>query len=178
LWRARPDLIGSNRTDACDVTEPWLSTFRGLATYRMPKLDILTSLIVRSNRTTAGEVASNGSTLDGNYRIPNSVIRTPEYLGRLPAGQQVNGNTTVNMLTPSMLYPIERRTQLDMRFGKILRFGRTRYDLSADLYNMLNSNAALTYDETYQYTDNGATWLTPLSITQPRLVRFNVTVSF
>ena len=150
LWRARPDLIGSNRTDACDVTEPWLSTVRGLATYRMPKLDILTSLIVRSNRTTAGDVASNGSTLDGNYRIPNSVIQTPAYLGRLPAGQLVTGNTTVNMLTPSMLYPLERRTQLDMRFGKILRFGRTRYDLSVDLYNMLNSNAALSYDETYQ----------------------------
>ena len=178
LWRARPDLIGNNRTDACDVTEAWLSTVRGLASYRMPKLDILTSLIVRSNRTTAGEVASNGGTLDGNYRIPNSVIQTPAFLGRLPAGAQASGNTTVNMLTPSMLYPIERRTQLDMRFGKILRFGRTRYDLSVDLYNLLNDNATLTYDETYQYTDNGATWLTPLTITQPRLARFNVTVSF
>jgi hypothetical protein len=186
LWRARPELqitgTGATQTyqraDACDVTEPWLSTVRGLASYRMPKLEILTSLIVRSNRTTAGEVASNGTTLDGNYRIPNTVIQTSAFLGRLPAGAQSSGNTTVNMLTPSMLYPVERRTQLDMRFGKILRFGRARYDLSVDLYNLLNDNATLTYEETYQYTDNGATWLTPLSITQPRLARFNVTVSF
>ena len=178
LWRARPDLIGSNRIDACDVKEPWLSTVRGLASYQMPKLDILTSLIIRSNRTNAGEVASNGSTLDGNYRIPNSVIRTPQFLGRLPAGAPPTGSTTVNLLTPDMLYPVERRTQLDMRFGKILRFGRARYDLSVDVYNLLNENAALTYEETYQQTDNGATWLQPLSVMQPRLARFSVTASF
>jgi len=178
LWRARPDLIGNNRIDACDVNEPWLSTVRGLASYRMPRLGILASIIVRSNRTNAGEIASNGSTLDGNYRISNSVIATPQFLGRLPSGGQANGFTTVNLLTPDMLYPIERRTQVDVRFGKILRFGRSRYDLSVDLYNLLNDNAALTFDETYQYSDNGATWLTPLSITQPRLARFSVTASF
>ena len=177
LWRARPQLQGANRADACDITEPWLSTIRGLATYRVPKVEVLTSLIVRSSRTTAGEVASNGGTLDANYRIPNTVMRD-QLLGRLPAGGTANGNTTINLLTPSMLYPLERRTQLDMRFAKILRFGRTRYDLGVDLYNLTNDNAVLTYDETYQYTDNGATWLTPLSIMQPRLARFNVTVSF
>jgi len=177
LWRARPQLQGANRADACDVTEPWLSSVRALATYRVPKVEVLTSLILRSSRTTAGEVASNGATLDANYRIPNTVVRD-QLLGRLPAGGTANGNTTINLLTPSMLYPIERRTQLDMRFAKILRFGRTRYDVGVDLYNLTNDNAVLTYDETYQYTDNGATWLTPLSITQPRLARFNVTVSF
>ena len=155
----------------------WLTSVRGLATYRMPKVEVLTSVIVRSSRTTAGEVASNGGTLDANYRIPNTVLRD-QFLGRLPAGGNANGNTTINLLTPAMLYPIERRTQLDMRFAKILRFGRTRYDIGVDLYNLTNDNAVATYDETYQYTDNGATWLTPLSIMQPRLARFNVTVSF
>ncbi|MGH9241121.1 MAG: carboxypeptidase regulatory-like domain-containing protein [Vicinamibacterales bacterium] len=177
LWRAIPQLQGSNRADACDITEPWLSTIRGLATYRVPKVEVLTSIIVRSNRTTAGEVASNGGTLDATYRIPNTVMRDV-FLGRLPAGGTTNGFTNINLLTPSMLYPIERRTQVDMRFAKILRFGRTRYDVGVDLYNLFNDNTALTYDETYQYTDNGATWLTPESIMQPRLARFNVTVSF
>ena len=99
------------------------------------------------------------------------------YLGRLPAGGQTNGFTNVTVTTPDMLYP-ERRTQVDMRFAKILRFGRSRYDIGVDLYNMLNANSALSYDETYQATDNGATWLRPTSITQPRLVRFNVTMTF
>jgi hypothetical protein len=176
LWKARPELQGSNRADACDVTEPWLSTVRGLASYRVPKVDALVSLIVRSSRTTASGLASNGSTLDANYRMPNTYVQT--LLGRLPAGAQASGNTTVNLLRPSDLYPIDRRTQVDMRFAKILKFGRSRYDIGVDLYNLTNDNAALTYDETYQYTDNGATWLRPLSITQPRLARFNVTVSF
>jgi hypothetical protein len=176
LWKARPQAQGSNRSDACDVTEPWMTSIRGLASYRMPKADVLISLILRSNRATAsGDVASNGSSLDANYRIPNSVV--VGLLGRLPAGGQLNGNTTVNMATPNMLYP-DRRTQVDMRFAKILQFGRARYDIGVDLYNMLNDNTTLTYDETYQFTDNGATWLQPLSITQPRLVRFNVTMSF
>ena len=39
-----------------------------------------------------------------------------------------------------MLYPLERRTQVDMRFAKILRFGRARYDIGVDLYNLLNAN--------------------------------------
>ena len=49
--------------------------------------------------------------------------------------------------------------------------------MGVDLYNLFNDNAVLTYDETYQYTDNGATWLTPESIMQPRRARFNVTVT-
>jgi hypothetical protein len=177
LWQARPQLQGANRADACDITEPWLTSVRGLATYRVPKVEVLASLILRSSRTTAGEVASNGGTLDANYRIPNTVMRD-QFLGRLPAGGNANGFTTINLLTPEMLYPIERRTQLDMRFAKILRFGKTRYDIGVDLYNLANENAALTYEETYQYTDNGATWLRPLSVMQPRLARFNVTVTF
>jgi hypothetical protein len=177
LWRARPQLQGSNRAEACDVTEPWLTTVRGLASYTLPRIDVLVSLIGRSNVTNAsGDTASSGSSVDANYRMPNSYVQT--LLGRLPAGALASGFTTVNLLTPDMLYPLERRTQIDMRFAKILRFGRSRYDLGVDLYNVFNANTALSYDETYQYTDNGATWLRPLSITQPRLVRFNVTMTF
>jgi hypothetical protein len=177
LWRARPELQGNNRADACDVTEPWLSSFRGLASYRLPKADVLLSATLRSTRTTAsGNVASSGSALAANYQIPNTVV--PQFLGRLPAGALASGNTTVNLLTATALYPLERRTQVDMRFAKILQFGTTRYDIGMDLYNLLNANTVTGYDETYLYTDNGATWLTPETITGPRLARFNVTVTF
>ena len=36
----------------------------------------------------------------------------------------------------------ERRTQVDMRFAKIVRFGRTRTDIGVDLNNLLNTNYA------------------------------------
>ena len=177
LWQARPDLQGSNPSNACAVTEPWLTSVRGLASYQIPKADVLVSATVRSVRTVAGgDVASNGTSLSANYQIPNTVVR--QYLGRLPANAFATGTTTVNLLAPGDLYPLARTTQMDVRIAKTLRFGRTRLDAGIDLYNLLNANTVLTYDQTYLYTNNGATWLTPLTIMSPRLVRFNVTATF
>lgn len=177
LWQARPDLQGNNRSDACAVTEPWLTSLRGLASYRVPKADVLVSATLRSVRTVAGaDVASSGTSLSANYQIPNSVVQT--YLGRLPAGAFATGTTTVNLLAPGDLYPLARTTQFDLRIAKTLRFGRTRLDAGIDLYNLLNANTVTAYDQTYLYTNNGATWLTPTGIMSPRLLRFNVTATF
>ena len=79
-------------------------------------------------------------------------------LGRLPAGATAAQNTTVNLLAPSELYPLERRTEVDIRLAKILRFGGRRLDVGFDLYNLFNSNTTTAYDQTYLYTNNGATW--------------------
>ena len=84
----------------------------------------------------------------------------------------------MNLLTPSALYPIERLNQLDMRFAKILRLGRTRYDLGVDVYNLFNANTTTAYQQTYVQQDNGANWLDPTAIMSPRVARFNVTVTF
>ncbi len=77
------------------------------------------------------------------------------------------------------LYVDNRRTQIDMRFAKVLRFGRTRTDIGVDLYNLLNSNYATSYEMNYSYTQpNGGTWLNPTSILAPRFARFNVTINY
>jgi hypothetical protein len=187
LWAARPDLQQvipalsttgvPQRTDSCDVTEPWMTTVRGLASYQVPKVDVLISGIVRSARTTAsGDVGSNGSPLAANYQLPNTEIQ--KYLGRLPAGALATGTTTLNILTPGALYPLERQTQVDVRLAKILRVGQARYDFGVDLYNLFNANTATAYQQTYVFTNNGSTWLNPTAIMSPRLVRFNVTATF
>ena len=176
LWRARPQFQGNNSADSCDVTEPWLTTFRGLATYRVPTIDVLVSGTVRSVRTTASENASNGSSLSANYQIPNTVVQ--QWLGRLPAGASSAQNTTVNLLAPSELYPLDRRTEVDIRLAKILRFGTARLDVGVDVYNLFNANTTTNYQQTYLYTNNGETWLDPTGILAPRLARFNATLSF
>jgi hypothetical protein len=181
LWAARPQFsIGAgnvaNPVDSCDVTEPWLTTFRGLASYRIPKADVLISSSIRSVRTVASENASNGSSLAANYQLPNTVVQT--LLGRLPAGASAAQTTTVNLLAPSQLYPLERRTEVDMRFAKILRFGGSRLDVGIDVYNLFNSNATTTYLQTFLYTNSGATWLDPTAILGPRLARLNATLTF
>jgi hypothetical protein len=80
------------------------------------------------------------------------------------------------------LYAGERRTQLDMRFAKILRFGRTRTDIGVDLENLFNTNYATTYENTYQYSVGnagmGGTWNNPTAVYTPRFVRLNFTVNF
>ena len=144
---------GSNAADACDVTEPWLTSFRGLASYRIPKIDVLASTTIRSAKTNASENASNGSSLSANYQMPNSVVQT--LLGRLPAGASAAQTTTVNLLAPSELYPLERRTEVDIRVAKILRFGGTRLDVGVDLYNLFNSNTTTAYQQTYLYRTTG-----------------------
>ena len=180
LWQARPQFSISNNTaqrlDACDVSEPWITTFRGLASYRIPKADVQVSSTIRSARTTASENASNGSSLSANYQLPNTVVQT--LLGRLPAGAQATGTTTVNLLAPSELYPLTRRTEVDIRIAKILRLAGARFDLGVYVYNLFNANATTTYQQTYLFTDNGATWLNPTAILGPRLARFNATVTF
>jgi len=176
LWQARPQLAGSNRLDACDVTEPWLTTFRGLASYRVPKVDVQVSTTIRSARTVASENASNGASLSANYQLPNTVVQ--QLLGRLPAGASAAQNTTVNLLGPSELYPLTRRTEVDMRFAKILRFSGTRLDVGVDVYNLFNSNATTSYLQTFLYSNSGATYLSPTAILGPRLARLNATLTF
>jgi hypothetical protein len=114
-----------------------------------------------------------------SWNVPNSVVLS--LLGRLPPGGLLSGNTTVQLVDngDNRLYVDNWRTQIDMRFAKVLRFGKTRTDVGVDLYNLLNSNYATTYETNYSYTQpNGGTWLNPTSILAPRFVRFNVTINF
>jgi hypothetical protein len=177
LTGALPELLGTARVDSCDVTEAWTTSFRGLASYTLPKVGVLVSASLRSIATTpGGGVATNGLSLAANYVVPNTVIA--QSLGRLPANALPTGTTTVNLLEPGLLYSLERVNLVDMRFAKILRFGGRRLDVGADLYNLFNSNVTTAYQQTYEYRTNGAAWLTPTAIAAPRLVRFHVTLNY
>jgi hypothetical protein len=177
VTRALPELLGSSRVDSCDVAEAWTTSFRGLASYTIPKVDVLVSASMRSLATTpGGGVATNGASLAANYQVPNTVIQSS--LGRLPANALPTGNTTVNLLLPGQLYSLDRINLMDMRFAKIIRLRGKRTDIGIDLYNLFNSNVTTSYQQTYEYATNGKAWLTPTGIASPRLARFNVTVNF
>jgi hypothetical protein len=174
---ALPELIGSSRIDACSVTENLATSFRGLASYTVPVVDVLVSASMRSIVTTpGGGVGSNGASLAANYQLPNTAVR--EALGRLPANALATGFTTVNVMLPGQLYTLDRVNLVDMRFAKIFRFGGRRADVGIDLYNLFNSNVATAYQQTFEQRNNGETWLRPQSIAAPRLARFHVTLNF
>ena len=156
----------------CRDVQPFQTTIRGLASYTIPKVDVLVSATVRS-QTPFDRVAT--------WQVPNTVIQS--ITGRLPPSGLATGNTSIDILDyDHRLYADTRRTQIDMRFAKILRFGKTRADVGVDLGNLLNTNYATTYENTYQYsvgnTAMGGTWNNPTAIYTPRFVRWNLTVDF
>ena len=65
---------------------------------------------------------------------------------------------------------------LDLRVGKVLRFGRLRVAPNLDLYNVFNSNDVTA--ENHQYGTNGASWLTPIAIVGGRLLKLSVQADF
>ena len=158
-------LIDSPDPRNCRDEEPYQTTIRGLASYTVPTVDVLVSTTVRSQPAVQINAA--------NWNVPNTVVQS--LLGRLPPGALASGNTTVDLLDSGehRLYAENRRTQVDLRLAKIFRFGRTRTDVGVDLYNLFNSNYALSYETTY-----GGTWLNPISILSPRFARFNVTINY
>jgi len=156
----------------CRNIDPYQTTIRGLASYTIPKVDVLVSATVRSQPPLQ---------LTATWQVPNSVIQGA--LGHLPFGAQAAGNTNINLIDNSnKLWADNRRTQVDMRFAKVLRFGRTRNDIGIDLFNLFNTNYATAYNTTYVYsTDNTprpAGWATPTSLYTPRFVRVNYTIDF
>ena len=152
--------------------DPFQTTIRGLASYTIPKIDVLVSTTIRSQP---------GLQLTATWQVPNSVIQ--QALGHLPFGATPTGTTNITTLIDnSNKVFADRRTQLDMRFAKVLRFGRTRSDVGVDLFNLFNANYPTAYNTTYVYgTDNAprpAGWATPTSIYTPRFVRLNYTIDF
>jgi hypothetical protein len=167
----------------CDVTEPWMTSIRGLIAYTVPRIDVLVSAQMRSlnpSNALPGLVgstsATNGASLNANVNVPNAVVQS--LLGRTPGTTLITQTTSVNLLRTGQLYPDERVNQVDMRFAKIVRFGGTRADIGVDLYNLFNTNDTTQYQQSFDYATTGATWLNPTSIVSPRFARFNVTFSF
>jgi hypothetical protein len=79
----------------------------------------------------------------------------------------------------NMIIAGNRRTQIDMRFAKILRFAGRRLDVGLDLQNLLNTNYGTVFEQQYDYTaPNGGTWLNPTTILGPRFARLNLTFNF
>ena len=75
---------------------------------------------------------------------------------------------------PSTLFA-DRRNNIDFRFSKIMRYGRTRTQVGLDIYNATNTDVVTGYNETFV---PGGSWLTPTGIQPARYVRANVQFDF
>ena len=146
----------------CDTSSGWVTRATALGWYTIPKVDVQVSGTLRSDP---------GGQLAANWTAPNSAT---VGLNRPFAGLG-SQTITVNLIEPGTLYG-ERVNQIDMRFAKILRFGRSRTTVGFDVYNLVNSDAVLTYNQTFSPTTT--TWLRPNSVLQARFVKFSAQVDF
>jgi hypothetical protein len=105
-------------------------------------------------------------------------------LGHLPLGTLANGRTTIPITDNEhrLFADDDRQTQIDMRFAKVLRFGRTRSNVGIDVYNLLNENYGTAFNSTYLFgldeTPRSSGFGTPTGIASPRFVRLNFTFDF
>jgi hypothetical protein len=145
----------------CHVEPPFKTQVKGLASYTVPKIDVVVSTTFQS---------LPGSTLAANYAYSNASLQP--ILGRPLAGNAQN--LRVNLVAPGLVYG-DRINQIDLRVGKLVRFGGMRTQFSVDLYNALNSNAVQTYNQTYIL--NGS-WLAPTAILPARFAKLTAQIDF
>jgi hypothetical protein len=148
----------------CRVEEAFQTSFRGLATYVIPKIDVNVSGTWRSDA---------GPEIAANYVVTNA-IAAPS-LGR----NLSSGNVTVNLVEPGTLYA-DRINNIDMRIAKIVRFGATRAQFGVDIYNVLNNDVPTLYNNNYTAATatTPSVWLTPTAILPARYVRLNLQFDF
>jgi hypothetical protein len=167
---------GTTRNDTCEIRRrvpesaplnpycrdetPWLTQLRGLATYRIPRLDVVVSSVFQDK---PGAPGTDGS-LAANYRV--SAAQIGAILGRPFAG---GAFATINLVEPQTMFG-DRIRQLDLGLKKRLSFGRTRTTIGVDFFNVLNSNVTLTYSSTYVPAPS-TVWLNPTEYMNPRITR-------
>ena len=108
-----------------------------------------------------------------NYVAGNSVVQPS--LGRpLSAGA---ANVTVNLIEPGTMFT-EQTNLLDLRFSKIVRFGRYRTSVNLDLANAFNSSGITAVNNTFTVAATGNTWQIPTGIHQARIAKISAQFDF
>lgn len=160
--KVRAQLPETAVVDPYCKNDPGLVTrVTGLATYTIPKVDVLVSGTFRSDQ---------GSPLQANYTVTSA--EAARTLGRPLSGNAPS--VVVNLLAPGAMWG-DRVNEIDFKVAKVLRFGRTRSTVGVDIYNLLNANPVLTYNQAFT---PGGSWLTPTSVLSGRFAKLSASIDF
>ncbi len=158
----------------CHETEPWLTGFKALETYTVPKIDVQIAATFRSVPGIGGGGNSIASGLAANFVATNAYLGANSNLGRLLSGTTTaTQNTSLQIVDPASVY-LDRDNELDLRFGKVVKYRGMRATVNLDLFNALNRSTILTANAAYALTNN--VWDAPTLITNPRILKVSVTL--
>ena len=110
----------------CHVESPVQTAFRALATYTIPRIDVLVSSVFQDKPNVGTDQIVS---LLANYTlIPADQAAAAAQIGR---PLTTTGAITVNLIAPGDVYG-PRIRQLDLSAKKIIRFGGQRLTVGAD----------------------------------------------
>ena len=148
----------------CDVAPPFQTQVKLLGVLPLPYGLRLASTFqsIPGPELLANYTASNA-------QIAPSLGRNLSSCGTAPT---CNGTAVVPLVSPGTMYG-DRLNQLDFRLAKAIGLGSSRrVEVSVDVYNSLNSNAPLLWNNTF-----GPAWR-PTSVLLARLVKFGARLDF
>jgi hypothetical protein len=129
-----------------------------LGSYTVPKVELQISSTLQS---------IPGPEIAALYTASNAAIAPT--LGRSLSGGVAN--VSVNLVEPGQMYG-DRLNQLDLRFARPVRAGRTKTTFQLDIYNALNVAAVTGVNSNY------ASWLRPQAVILARFAKLGVQFDF
>jgi hypothetical protein len=151
----------------CHRESGWQTNAKGLATYNVPRIDVLVSGTFHS----VPFAGANFPSIAGQS-LGAQVLALPfqTNLGRgFSSGQAIQ---FLNLVEPGTKYG-DRLNGVDLRFGKVFRYNNTRTMLALDVFNVANSNTTDVFVQSY-----GPNYLAPVSVTSARLFKISAQFDF
>ncbi len=148
----------------CLAESPWLTSFRALATYLIPRIDVMVSSVFQDKPNIGtDQIASLAAT----YTLSAAdLAAAAAQIGRPLTAAAVQ----VNLLAPGEVYG-DRIRQLDLSTKKIFRMGGQRLTVGLDMYNLFNNNVTLLFNGVFVPNQPG--WQSPQQYMNPRVFRLN-----
>src|SRR6185503_5384361 len=161
----------------CHTESPYLTSFRSLATYTIPKIDVNLSTVFQDKPNIGTDQIAS---LMATYTMTTPATAPPgtiadTTLAAAQIGRELTQTGNVNLLAPGEEYG-ERIRQWDLSVKKIFRFNSQRLTVGVDFYNLTNSNVTLAFNQTFVPGTPG--WGFPTSYMNPRVTRLNAEFSW
>jgi hypothetical protein len=156
-----PESLGTRPREYCRIESPFLTQVKLNGTYTILKADVIVSAAYQS--------------------IPGPVIQANQVVTQRAPGVPLVGSSTATVaLLPSTggVGGIgtdygERLNQLDLRIGKLLRFGGTRTAVNVDVFNVFNGSAVTAENPSFP-----AAFRRPTQIMLARFVKLSAQFDF
>jgi hypothetical protein len=163
--------------NACDVIDNPEIRFCETDTSYRPDVKLNGSYLLPFDVQISGTYQGlSGPQVVASWAAPGALI-TPELGRPLAAGAATT--KTLALVEPGTEF-LPMRHVFDLRFAKLVRFDRYRFQIMADLYNAFNDNAVSSINTTYgaSFFSPVNRWLLPTGVTSPRQFQLSAQFDF